>query len=83
MEFQMQQTYGNAKKLLEQYGATLDHVVEEVLYVTDMDSAFAVAGTVRKRAYGSEQPNVASSILMTPRLAFPEQLIEIKFIAKV
>lgn len=83
MEFQMQQTYGNAKKLLEQYGATLDHVVEEVLYVTDMDSAFAVAGTVRKRAYGSEQPNVASSILVTPRLAFPEQLIEIKFIAKV
>src|SRR5262245_26089452 len=44
METQMRQTYANAQKLLQQFGATLDHVVEEVLYVTDMDAAFAVAG---------------------------------------
>ncbi len=34
MEVQMQQTYANAKRLLGLYGATLDNVVEEVLYVT-------------------------------------------------
>ena len=71
------------QKLLEQYGATLDNVVEEVLYVTDMDAAFAIAGPVRKEAYGSEKPEVASTILVTPRLALPPQLIEIKFIARV
>jgi enamine deaminase RidA (YjgF/YER057c/UK114 family) len=83
MEIQMRQTYENAKKLLDSFGATLDNVVEEVLYVTDMDAAFAVAGSVRKAAYGSDKPDVASTILVTPRLALPSQLVEIKFIAKV
>jgi enamine deaminase RidA (YjgF/YER057c/UK114 family) len=83
MEIQMRQTYENAKKLLGLYGATLDNVVEEVLFVTDMDAAFAVAGAVRKAAYASEKPQVASTIFVTPRLALPTQLIEIKFIAKV
>jgi hypothetical protein len=46
-----------------------------------MDAAFAVAGAVRKQAYGG-MPVVASTILVTPRLAFPDQLIEIKVIAK-
>jgi enamine deaminase RidA (YjgF/YER057c/UK114 family) len=83
MAIQMKQTYENARQLLQQYGASLDNVVEEVLYVTDMDAAFAVAGTVRKAAYGSEKPDVASTILVTPRLALASQLVEIKFVAKV
>ena len=83
MEVQMRQAYKNAEKVLRYYGATLGNVVEEVLYVTDMDAAFAVAGPVRKEAYGSERPEVASTLLVTPRLAFPPQLIEIKFIAQV
>lgn len=83
METQMRQTYANAKKILGEFGATLDNVVEEVVYVTDMDQAMRVAGAVRKEAYGSEKPEVASTILVTSRLAFPTQLIEIKFIAKL
>lgn len=83
MEIQMRQTYANAKKILAEFGATLDNVVEEVLYVTDMDQAFAAAGPVRKDAYGAEIPQVASTIFVTPRLALPTQLIEIKFIARV
>jgi enamine deaminase RidA (YjgF/YER057c/UK114 family) len=83
MAIQMRQTYANAKKILSEFGATLDDVVEEVLYVTDMDRAFAAAGPVRKEAYGSQMPSVASTILATPRLALPTQLIEIKFVAKV
>ena len=83
MEIQMRQTYANAKKILAEFGATLDDVVEEVLYVTDMDKAFAAAGPVRKEAYGSPVPQVASTIFVTPRLALPTQLIEIKFIARV
>ena len=83
MEIQMRQTYKNGEKILAQYGANLDNVVEEVIYVTNMDAAFAIAGRVRKEAYGSQKPVVASTLLETPRLAQPHQLIEIKFIAKV
>lgn len=83
MEAQMRQTYANAKKILARFGASLADVVEEVIYVTDMETAFAAAGPVRKAAYGSPKPKVASTILVTPRLALPTQLIEIKFIAKV
>jgi enamine deaminase RidA (YjgF/YER057c/UK114 family) len=55
---QMAQSYANAKILLDRYGVTMDNVVEEVLYVTDMDAAFAVAGEVRAEAYGG-RPVVA------------------------
>lgn len=81
MEAQMRQTYANAKNILAKFGATLDDVVEEVIYVTDMDTAFA-AGPVRKEAYRSARPAVASTILVTSRLALAAQLIEIKFVAK-
>jgi enamine deaminase RidA (YjgF/YER057c/UK114 family) len=83
MEAQMRQTYANAGQILKHYAATPDHVVEEVLYVLDMDAAFAVAGAVRKHFYGSNLPHVASTILVTPRLAFPTQLIEVKFVARL
>jgi enamine deaminase RidA (YjgF/YER057c/UK114 family) len=83
MSVQMRQTYANARKVLGRFGATLDNVVEEVLYVTDMNAAFAAAGPVRKEAYGSEMPAVASTIVVTPRLALPTQLIEVRFVAKV
>jgi enamine deaminase RidA (YjgF/YER057c/UK114 family) len=80
---QMQQAYRNAETLLGRFGASLADVVEEVLYVLDIDAAFQVAGPVRKAAYGREDPQVASTLVGTPRLAFPEQLIEIKLTARV
>jgi enamine deaminase RidA (YjgF/YER057c/UK114 family) len=79
MEDQMRQTYRNAVELLEAFGATLADVVEETLYVLDVDAAFAVAGKVRKDMYGSEQPQCASNLIGVSRLAFPAQLIEITF----
>lgn len=79
MELQMRTTYENAARLLERFGATLDNVVEETLYAVDFPAAFAVAGKVRKAAYGTERPVCASTIVGTTRLAFPEQLIEISF----
>jgi enamine deaminase RidA (YjgF/YER057c/UK114 family) len=83
MEAQMRQTYANAAELLGRFGATLANVVEEVLYVLDIPAAFAAAGTVRKEAYGRTDPQVASTLVGTTGLALPEQLIEIKFIARV
>lgn len=79
MEQQMRATYANAAKLLARFGATLDHVVEETLYVLDVDAAFATAGKVRKEAYATARPQCASNLIGVSRLAFPEQLIEIAF----
>ncbi|HEY0686541.1 MAG TPA: RidA family protein [Steroidobacter sp.] len=81
MALQMQTTYENARRLLAKFGASLDNVVEEVIYVTDFEAAFAVAGKVRKAAYGTDRPVCASTILGTTRLAFPQQLVEISFTA--
>ena len=79
MEEQMRVTYANAARILARFGATLDHVVEETLYVLDVDAAFAVAGKVRKQAYGTDRPQCASNLIGVARLAFPEQIIEIAF----
>ncbi|MEY9535806.1 RidA family protein [Sinorhizobium fredii] len=79
MEAQMQQTYANAVAVLAEFGASLDNVVEETLYVLDVDAAFAAAGRVRKEMYGTEMPQCASNLIGVSRLAFPEQLIEITF----
>jgi enamine deaminase RidA (YjgF/YER057c/UK114 family) len=83
MEGQMRQSYANAAELLARFGASLDDVVEEVIYVLDVDAAFAVAGPVRREAYGKDVPQVASTLLGVTRLAFPAQLIEVKLIARV
>ena len=71
------------RRCLPKFGATLDDVVEEVIYVTDVDAAFAVAGAVRKAAYGTDAPACASTIAAITRLAFPQQLVEISFRAVV
>lgn len=80
MYSQMRQCYENLGRVLDHFGLSRAHVVEEVLYVLDMDAAFAVAGEVRKAFYGVPRPQVASTVLVTPRLAQPAQLIEIKFV---
>jgi enamine deaminase RidA (YjgF/YER057c/UK114 family) len=79
MEQQMRATYANAARVLAHFGATLENVVEETLYVLDVDAAFAAAGTVRKEAYNAPRPQVASNLIGVSRLAFREQLIEIAF----
>lgn len=83
MRRQMEVTYDNAKKILSQFGATLDNVVEETLYVLDVDAAFAVARDVRSKAYSVDRPRCASNLIGVTRLAFPAQLIEISFRAEL
>jgi 2-iminobutanoate/2-iminopropanoate deaminase len=82
MEAQMRQAYENIQKLMTQYGATLKNVVDEVLFVTDMDAAFAAAVKCRQEIF-SGVPVVASTIIQIQRLAFPELMIEIKCVAKI
>jgi 2-iminobutanoate/2-iminopropanoate deaminase len=82
MEAQMRQAYANIKKVLAKYGATMDNLVDEVLFVTDMDAAFAAAVKCRQDVF-SRTPVVASTIVQIQRLAFPELMIEIRCVAKV
>ena len=82
MEAQMRQAYTNIKKLLAQYGATMDNIVDEILFVTDMNTAFAAAVKCRQNIF-SGTPIVASTIVQIQRLAFPELMIEIRCVAKV
>ena len=82
MEAQMRQAYANVQKALAQYGATMDNIVDELLFVTDMDSAFAAAVKCRQEIFSST-PIVASTIVQINRLAFPELMIEIKCVAKL
>jgi enamine deaminase RidA (YjgF/YER057c/UK114 family) len=82
MEAQMRQAYANIEKVLAQYGATIDNVVDEVLFVTDMDAAFAARVKCRQVVFAGK-PQVASTIVQIQRLAFPELMIEIKCVAKV
>ena len=83
MEAQIRQTYENARVLLQQFGATFDDVVEETLYVLDVDAAFGPASEIRTKVYGPELPQLASNIIGVTRLAFPQQLVEITFRAVV
>jgi enamine deaminase RidA (YjgF/YER057c/UK114 family) len=82
METQMRQAYANIQKLLSQYGATLKNVVDEILFVTDMDAAFAAAVKCRQDIF-SGTPVIASTIVQIQRLAFPEFMIEIRCVAKI
>lgn len=82
MEAQMRQAYTNINKVLAQYGATMDNIVEEILFVTDMNTAFAAAVKCREEIFFGT-PVVASTIVQIQRLAFPELMIEIKCVAKV
>jgi enamine deaminase RidA (YjgF/YER057c/UK114 family) len=80
MEAQMDQTYRNIKKLLEVYKMTMDDVVEEVLYVTDITAAFDVRKKIGPQFY-PDPKRIASTIVEISRLAIPGQLVEIKVIA--
>ena len=87
METQMRQAYENIKKVLTQYGATMDNVVDEVLFVTDMDAAFAARVKCKQEVFSggssSNNPVLTSTIVQIQRLAFPELMVEIRCICKV
>jgi 2-iminobutanoate/2-iminopropanoate deaminase len=82
MEIQMRSAYGNIAKVLAQYDATMENLVEETLYVLDMEAAFDARVKMKDEVF-SGQPLVASTIVQIDRLAFPEFLVEIRCIARV
>ena len=82
MAAQMRRAYANIKRVLEKFGATMDDVVDETLFVTDIMAAATVAHEVRKEVYGGRF-EVASSLCQIAQLGMPDMLIEIKCTAHV
>jgi enamine deaminase RidA (YjgF/YER057c/UK114 family) len=82
IEVQMRQAYANVKKILSRYGATMDNVVDEILFVTDMDAAMAARSKLQHEFYSGMVPP-ASTIFQIQRLAFPALMVEIRTTARV
>lgn len=82
MELQMRAAYANVEKVLAQYGASMENVVDEIVFVTDMDAAFAARVKMKQDVF-SGYPVLASTIVQIERLAFPQLMIEIRCTAVV
>jgi len=62
MELQMRAAYANVEKVLAQYGASMENIVDEIVFVTDMDAAFAARVKIKQDAF-SGSPVPASTIV--------------------
>ena len=82
MEVQMRTAYANVAKVLAQYGATMENVVDEIMFVTDMAAAFDARVKMKDEVFGGA-PVLASTIVQIQGLAFPELMVEIRCLARV
>jgi len=82
MENQMRQTYDNISKLLKGFNMNSENIMEEVIYVTDMATAFEARKKLGYEFY-PDPMRVASTIVLINGLALPGQLIEIKVVAQL
>ena len=82
MEIQMRAAYANVAKVLAQYGATMENLVDETVFVTDMDAAFRARVKMKQEVFAGS-PVLTSTIVQIQRLAFPSLMVEIRCVAKV
>jgi enamine deaminase RidA (YjgF/YER057c/UK114 family) len=75
--------YDNIRRVLAEFGATMDNVVDETFFVTDMSEAMSNAEAVfgvREAAYGGK-PEVSQTMVQIGALVMPELKVEIKCVA--
>ncbi len=77
---QMALAYQNIAETLAHFGADLSHVVEQKVFVTDIDAAMA-ALPVRKAAFAGGPPP-ASTMVEVTRLGLPRAKVEISVTAR-
>lgn len=83
---QARQAYANIAEVLEKFGATMDDVAYETLFVTDMstimgdETKMGAFFGARAEAYGGN-PRVSQSLIGVKELAMPGLMIEIKVVA--
>jgi 2-iminobutanoate/2-iminopropanoate deaminase len=81
MAEQMELAYRTVAETLAHFGARMSDVVEQRVYVTDVDEALA-AQEVRKAAYGG-QDLPASTMVEVSRLVLPQLKFEVAVVARL
>ena len=80
---QVRQVYANVEEVLAKFDATMDDIVDETWFVTDVGAVMGdlegVFG-VRRQAFGGE-PQVTQTLIQISALAMPDLMVEIKCIA--
>jgi enamine deaminase RidA (YjgF/YER057c/UK114 family) len=81
---QVEAAYKNIAAVLFQFGATMDNIVDETFFVTDMTDCMRQVPAIfetREAAYG-KKPEVAQTLIGVSALVDPGLKVEIKIIAK-
>ena len=82
---QMIVCYENISKILDHFGGTLENVIDETWFVTDMDECMENVSEVfaeREKIYGCK-PEVSQTLIGVNALVQPDLKIEIKCIAHI
>lgn len=82
LETQIRQAYANVATVLSAFDATLANVVEDVVFVTDIDVAMTVVPVVRRELFGEMTPCTLTMVQVS-KLSFAETLVEVKCTARV
>ncbi len=75
--------YENIQRVLSKFGATMENIVDETVFVTDMNEIMSNMESVfgvREKAYGGT-PEVCQTLVQIGALVMPGLKIEIKCIA--
>ena len=80
---QMKHAYAHVQSVLAEYGATMENIVDETWFVTDIDNTMAKVGDLfaaRAEIYG-KKPEVSQTLVQVAGLVDPSFKIEIKCVA--
>ena len=80
IESQMKNCYKNIKDILAEYGATMDNIIDEVWFVTDVEDCMQHVTDIfnaREEIYGCK-PEVSQTLVGVTALVDPALKIEIK-----
>lgn len=80
---QMENCYRHIQNVLNEFGASLNNVIDETWFVTDVEDCMDNVGEIfmaRERIYGCK-PEVSQTLIGTTALVAPSYKIEIKCIA--
>ena len=82
---QMINCYTNIKNVLSEFGATLDNVIDETWFVTDVNECMENVSDIfdeRENIYGCK-PEVSQTLVGISALVQPQYKLEIKVIAYI
>ena len=80
---QMENCYKNIQNVLNEFGASLENIIDETWFVTDVNECMENVDEIfstREKIYGCK-PEVSQTLIGTTALVLPDYKIEIKCIA--